>query len=40
MNMATTDINDLLKSVVEQLKPSDVQEVKFILKDKFEGKFC
>ena len=32
--MATTD-----KRVVEQLKPSDVEEVKFILKDKFADVF-
>ena len=37
--MAATDINALLKSVVEQLKPADVEEVKYILKDKFAGMF-
>ena len=37
--MATTDNKVLLVSVVEQLKPSEVEEVKYILKDRFAGMF-
>ena len=32
-------MNILLKSVVEQLQPPDVEEVKYVLKDRFEGMF-
>ena len=37
--MAATVNKVLLASVVEQLKPSEVEEVKYILKDKFSGMF-
>ena len=32
-------MNILLKSVVEQLQPPDIEEVKYILKDSFAGMF-
>ena len=37
MNMAATDIKVLVE---KQLKSSDVEVLKYVLKDKFQGMFC
>lgn len=37
--MAGIEMGVLLKSIVEQLQPSDVKELKYILKDSFPGMF-
>ena len=34
-----TATRTLSKSIIEQLQPSDVEELNYILKDNFEGKF-
>ena len=33
------DVKVLLESIVEQLQPSDIGELKYILKDSFTGRF-
>ena len=38
--MAGIEMRVLFKSLVEQLQPSDVKELQYILKDSFAGKFC
>ena len=34
-----TEARTLSKSVIEKLQPSDVEELNYILKDNFQGKF-
>ena len=36
---AGIDMTTISKSIVEQLHPSDVEELNYILKDSFKGKF-
>ena len=36
--MAGIDIRDLLEGIVEQLQPSDVERLKYILKESFTSK--
>ena len=40
INMAATDIKVLIKLVEKQLKSPDVEGLKYVLKDKFQGMFC
>ena len=37
--MGDIDMNVLLKSVLEGLQPSDVEELNYLLKDSFPGNF-
>ena len=37
--MAGIFMRDFFESMVEELQPSDVQELKYILKDSFTGRF-
>ena len=37
--MAGMDMEVLLESIVEQLHPSHIEELKYILKDSFTGRF-
>ena len=30
----------VVKSIVKQLRPTDVEELNYILKDNFKGEFC
>ena len=34
-----TEARTLSKSIIEQLQPSDIEELNYILKDNFQGKF-